>query len=446
MQKAQQKAYSLGSPAEDFFGSAVALILALLLHVAIYEVLPEKFSWAKIPKEQTSIEILPLNLKPKTPDFIEANPYANDLKPEKPAPVSFKNQRAADEIPDKTSDSNRPFVKGEDKRYKKIVSGTAQEQDRLDPSKVLDVLRRPLTPQSMADVMQQNDAKEQQEAPRPARQAASSPNAPMKKSAKTPAQNMRQMPGANAAKAKTGEAKTKTAQSQKAAAQKSPVEQTKAQNQPDKTKTESALNPDRIDKIVANDDPQAIAIPQLKPRQNVSQNEAPATIPKPENARISEISPAASTGGAQAAAIAENPALPAPRKRPQLSMRIPPGPLADNNRAASRAGIVAVDSRFSEFGAYQQRMIEAISRQWNLLGSRYDLSSAYGTQVLIEFWLDTEGQLSNLQVLFSTSTQTGAGLCQQAILSTAPYGVWTQEMVNTLGSLPQRVRINFLYR
>ena len=104
MQKAQPKAYSLGAPAEDFFGSAVALILALLLHVAIYEVLPEKFSWAKIPKEQTSIEILPLNLKPKTPDFIEANPYANDLKPEKPAPVSFKNQRAADEIPDRTSD------------------------------------------------------------------------------------------------------------------------------------------------------------------------------------------------------------------------------------------------------------------------------------------------------------------------------------------------------
>ncbi len=421
MQKAQPKAYSLGSPAEDFFGSAVALILALLLHVAIYEVLPEKFSWAKIPKEQTSIEILPLNLKPKTPDFIEANPYANDLKPEKPAPVSFKNQRAADEIPDRTSDSNRPFVKGEDKRYKKIVSGTAQEQDRLDPSKVLDVLRRPLTPQSMADVMQQNDAKEQQEAPRPARQAANSP-APMKQSAKTPAQM------------------------QKAAAQKSPVEQTEAQNQPDKTKTESALNPDRIDKIVANDDPQAIAIPQLKPRQNISTNDTPATLLTPQKTILPEISPAAPAGGSQAAAIAENPALPAPRKRPQLSMRIPPGPLADNNRAASRAGIVAVDSRFSEFGAYQQRMIEAISRQWNLLGSRYDLSSAYGTQVLIEFWLDTEGQLSNLQVLFSTSTQTGAGLCQQAILSTAPYGVWTQEMVNTLGSLPQRVRINFLYR
>ena len=446
MQKAQQKAYSTDASAEDFFGNAVALVLALLLHVAIFEVLPEKFSWAKIPKEQTSIEILPLNLKPKTPDFIEANPYANDLKPEKPAPVSFKNQRAADEIPDKASNSNRPFVKGEDKRYKKIVSGTAQEQDRLDPSKVLDVLRRPLTPQSMADVMQHGNVKMQREAPRPVRKASNAPAVPRKQSAKTPAQSARQNSGANASAGETGEAKTKNVQSQKAAAQKGPVEQPKAQNQPYESQTESVASPDRIDKIVSNDDPQAISLPQLLPRQNVSQNESPATLPAPGKAKISEVSPAAPAGVSQAAAIAENPALPAPRKRPQLSMRIPPGPLADNNRAASRAGIVAVDSRFSEFGAYQQRMIEAISRQWNLLGSRYDLSSAYGTQVLIEFWLDTEGQLSNLQVLFSTSTQTGAGLCQQAILSTAPYGVWTQEMVNTLGSLPQRVRINFLYR
>ena len=91
-------------------------------------------------------------------------------------------------------------------------------------------------------------------------------------------------------------------------------------------------------------------------------------------------------------------------------------------------------------------MIEAISRQWNLLGARYDLSSAFGSQVAIEFSLNTEGELVNFTVVFSSSTNTATALCQQAILSTAPYGTWTQEMVNTLGEQPQRVKINFLYR
>ncbi|MBQ6533746.1 MAG: hypothetical protein IJI37_01120, partial [Opitutales bacterium] len=140
------------------------------------------------------------------------------------------------------------------------------------------------------------------------------------------------------------------------------------------------------------------------------------------------------------------PDLPAPRPRPTLSMKIPAGPLADNRSHASSRGVVACDSRFSEFGAYQQRMIEAIARQWNLLASKYDLGTAVGTIVAVEFYLNTSGELSKFKILFSTSTNTGTGLCEQSILTTAPYGEWTQEMVNAFGGQDQSVKITFHYR
>ena len=91
-------------------------------------------------------------------------------------------------------------------------------------------------------------------------------------------------------------------------------------------------------------------------------------------------------------------------------------------------------------------MLEAISRQWNLLASKYDLGTAVGTMVIIEYYLNTMGELSKFKILHTTSTNTGTGLCEQSILTTAPYGEWTQEMVNTFGGQDQSVRITFHYR
>ena len=77
---------------------------------------------------------------------------------------------------------------------------------------------------------------------------------------------------------------------------------------------------------------------------------------------------------------------------------------------------------------------------------KYDLATAVGSQVVIEYNLNTKGELTKIEVLFSNSTNTGTGLCEQSILTTAPYGEWTQEMVNTLGTQDQTVRITFHYR
>lgn len=137
---------------------------------------------------------------------------------------------------------------------------------------------------------------------------------------------------------------------------------------------------------------------------------------------------------------------PIPQPRPRLDFKTPPGPVMRNPGSASSMGVVAIDARFSEFGGYTQRMLEAISAQWHLLGnqSRY-LSGEMGTYVVVEFVLNSEGHVSELKVLHTTSGRPATLLVQDAILSRAPFGKWTQDMVQTLGEA-QDVRITFNYR
>ena len=383
------------SKRDDILTIAVALFLALALHFGVYKLLPSTFV-KKIEKpSQMAFEILPPEIRKKTPQFVEANPYGNELQPEKAAPISFKNQRVADEVPDKSSKSSRPFVKGEDKKYKKIVSGTSDELDKLAPARVSKILERPLTEHTRNE--QQSQAKQSQ-----GLQAKSSKQETQTQTKETSLQAQKQTTQSSA--------------------------------------TAKALRPDKIDSANIDNSSNAILVPKIK------QQELPKTknIENSQQQKLQQTKPQQQQ--IQQAQQQQIQDIPAPRARPRLSMKIPAGPLMDNNTASSNTGRISIDSRFSEFGAYQQRMIEAISRQWNLLGSRYDLSSAIGSQVVINFALNTEGELVSFKIVFSTSTHTGAGLCEQSILSTAPYGVWTQEMVNTLGQQPQQVTIRFLYR
>ena len=373
---------------------------------------------------------MPPKIEKKLPEFIEANPYGNDEKPiSKDAPESFKNQRASDELPDPTSKSKKPYVEGELKDGKKIVSGTSSEQNEMSPQKVFETLERPLEQPA-----QPTESSAQQSTSTQAKQSSEQKQSQqsLKSDGKNETQTQIEKPS---------EKKSESADSQEDSAPQKV--DTPKENSP---KNENAFI--KIEKKKETDYPEAKnygtynqkkidTVPQSKIIQSTkSQGERQA--PQQEQKKAEQETPKEQTPQK------EN--LPAPRPRPTLSMKIPAGPLADNRSHASAKGIVACDSRFSEFGAYQQRMIEAISRQWNLLASQYDLGTAVGTMVIIEFYLNTMGELSKFKILHTTSTNTGTGLCEQSILTTAPYGEWTQEMVNTFGGQDQSVRITFHYR
>ena len=401
----ERKIYFNAAKSDDIAAFAIAAAAAAAFHAAVVCALPAKWNFSPREKVQTAIEILPPEISRKTPEFVEANPYANSLKPDSKAPESFKNQRAADEIADKTSASPRPFVKGEDKKYKKIVAGTSDELDRLDPSRVQRVLERPLAdPSAQQAAAQSSQAKPAQAAKAQSSGAEESPKA---------------------------SARAQAAADKAARPSLQPAEGKAQERRLAQSGIKTMAKPDKIDAAVAQNDPEAIVVPEIS--QTKTEKPKPA-----EKTAKADAAQAAPQPAAQAREPAQSAAIPAPRQRPRLSMKIPAGPLMDNNRAASQTGLVAVDSRFSEFGAYQQRMIEAISRQWNLLGRKYDLSAEMGSHVFIEFSLNTEGELVNFRVSGSSASNIGTGLCEQSILSTAPYGVWTQEMVNTLGSSHSR--------
>ncbi len=434
----------------DIFGSVIALVLTFLVHFCVFYFMPTSFSSKdkKEDLEELKLQILPPKARKSLPDFIEANPYANQDTPRADAPESFQNQRATDELPDPNSKSKLPYVGGELKDGKKIVQGTSSPEDQLNPQNIQNVLERPLAQQAKPTEVPSMEAKKAQTSEESQAQASnesSQVESDLQGGEKTIAEDSQKKESGNVEKSKPnatasqkGElAATETSKEGLFQTLKTP-EQSTSTTAPKEGKPTlaSGESKDSLSRVGENMKKNSASKKSEKQGRSVAKKPIKKVAPKPEKKLVEKAEKN----------TPQEEQLPAPKPRPMLSMKIPAGPLADNKQRASERGVVAVDSRFSEFGAYQQRMIEAISRQWNLLGSKYDLGTAIGTQVIIEYSLNTQGELVRCEILFTNSTNTGAGLCEQSILTTAPYGAWTQEMINALGTQEQSVRITFHYR
>ena len=135
-----------------------------------------------------------------------------------------------------------------------------------------------------------------------------------------------------------------------------------------------------------------------------------------------------------------------PLPRPRLGPRAIPAPLRRSFTQASRFGRIAIDAQLSEFGEYHQRMIETISTQWRLLADNFNfVFRDTGSRVQIVFVLTREGRVKNITVSETSSSRTATLLCKDAILSRAPFGIWTDDMVAVLGE-SDTVTITFYYR
>jgi len=392
----------------DYSTTVIAVFATIAFHAFLLLVLPSEFYPAnRAAVESLELEILPPITEeikaedaPKMLNFVEANPLGNDdISPDKNAADSFKNQRLADEITDDKSDSKLPFVAGEMEDSNKIVSGTLEEMSLAQQAmKVLDVLDRPLN--HPAQISEFPDGMQQQSS----QAQAASMYVPASGNAEH--ENTKE----NSAEKSTTDAGEKSAGKDATSASPELDKEGDMQFAEGKEKSSEFLQAESSEKS------------EIKKEEQVAQEERPEAV-------LQEI---------------QN--LPKPKARPSLSMRAIPGPLVENKTHASYQGTVSIDSKFSEFGAYQLRMLEAISRQWNLLGNQYDLSPAINSFVTIEFSVNMRGELVKIAIPFTNSTKIGAALCEQAITSTAPFGAWTEDMVDSLGNSDQIVRINFHYR
>lgn len=216
--------------------------------------------------------------------------------------------------------------------------------------------------------------------------------------------------------------------------------QTAAQPVPEKMPSNSALPKS------AGTSPE-IRLAQGKPR-SIDQSQAQPT-PAPA---ISMAGPqtAPPPGPGKAAARPVPKAAPAPTptdpERPRAS--IPSGTaglLLRNSVGVNRAGAVAIDARFSQYGDYTQRMLEAIQSSWWSIIERSQFEGVNRGRVTVRFRLHRDGTVTDATILSNEVTRVMSLACKDAVMAPAPYDAWRADMVALYGE-SDIVTINFYYR
>lgn len=138
------------------------------------------------------------------------------------------------------------------------------------------------------------------------------------------------------------------------------------------------------------------------------------------------------------------PEIPEPQARPRIAP--PPGLKTltmKSNTATNEIGAVSLDAKFSEFGEYTQRMLEAIQAAWYVTCERSSVHSR--GSVVVRFTLCADGTIKRTEVLHSSASELATYACRDAIESRAPYEVWREEMIALFGE-EQSTTISFHYR
>ncbi len=216
--------------------------------------------------------------------------------------------------------------------------------------------------------------------------------------------------------------------------------QTAAQPVPEKMPSNSALPKS------AGTSPE-VRLAQGKPRSIDQSQSQPAPAPAISMAGPKSAPP---SGPGKAAAKPVPKVAPAPTpadpERPRAS--IPSGTaglLLRNSVGVNRAGAVAIDARFSQYGDYTQRMLEAIQSSWWSIIERSQFEGVQRGRVTVRFRLHRDGTVTDALILSNEVTRVMSLACKDAVMAPAPYDVWRADMVAMFGE-SDIVTINFYYR
>ena len=186
-----------------------------------------------------------------------------------------------------------------------------------------------------------------------------------------------------------------------------------------------------------------IRLAQGKPR-SIDQSEA-VPVAQPSISMAAPVKAAPPPGPGKTAAkaspapVAANPDRPrasAPSGTYGLLLRRPVG--------VSRAGTIAIDARFSNYGDYTQRMMEAIQSSWWSIIERSRFEGVSRGRVIVSFRLHRDGTVTDAQVLGSEVTRVMTLACKDAVMAPSPYDIWRADMVAMYGE-SDTVTINFHY-
>ena len=136
-----------------------------------------------------------------------------------------------------------------------------------------------------------------------------------------------------------------------------------------------------------------------------------------------------------------------PRPRPQIARttQARPAILAENKFGTSNVGVQGIDAKWSNYGAYLQRMIDTVQIEWERLILQQFANPAIGSMVTIKFVMNTEGKIVDIGVEQSTANETATRACVSAVTNRMPYGPWTDDMRAVLGER-QEMTFTFHYQ
>lgn len=136
-----------------------------------------------------------------------------------------------------------------------------------------------------------------------------------------------------------------------------------------------------------------------------------------------------------------------PRPRPSIvsEQQVRPAILAAHPIGTANVGVTAINAKFSNYGAYLQRLVEAVQLEWDGL---LDSSKAYppsGTYVVVHFFLNSDGRIARFGDIENHSSDWGGQACTAAISNRAPYGEWTDDMKAALNPKGEELVFTFYY-
>lgn len=151
----------------------------------------------------------------------------------------------------------------------------------------------------------------------------------------------------------------------------------------------------------------------------------------------------------QDAPAVEQPAIdPAhPRARPQVvkQQKTRPAIFTERTVGTSNIGPTAVDARWSNYGAYLQRLIDTVQVQWENILISGKIYPPSGSTVTVTFVLDSQGNIARIVNVENKSSDQASHACVSAITDRAPYGPWTDDMIAMLGK-EQEMTFTFYYQ
>ena len=212
--------------------------------------------------------------------------------------------------------------------------------------------------------------------------------------------------------------------------------QTAAQPVPEKMPTNSPLPK-------SDGTSEQLRIAQGKPR-SIDQSQA-APISQPSVSMAAPVKAAPPPGPGKSAAKPSPAPVAANPERPRAS--VPSGTyglLLRRPVGVSRAGSIAVDARFSNYGDYTQRMMEAIQSSWWSIIERSRFEGVTRGRVTVSFRLHRDGTVTDAKVLGTEVTRVMTLACKDAVMAPAPFDIWRADMVAEFGE-SDTVRIHFYY-